>query len=91
MSVKSSISLSDQQDAFARELVAQGRYSSMSAVIQNSLDLLRQKTEAEAAQITALQALLHERQAGPFRTASEMQSGVAAMIARKRRDTSVDG
>jgi len=47
MGVKSSISLSDQQDAFARSLVEQGRFSSVSAVIQNGLDLLRQRTEAE--------------------------------------------
>ncbi|GCA52348.1 hypothetical protein KGO5_04813 [Sinorhizobium sp. KGO-5] len=33
MSVKSSISLTDQQDAFARSLVESGRYSSMSSVL----------------------------------------------------------
>jgi hypothetical protein len=31
MSVKASVSLSEQQDAFARELVRQGRYASLSA------------------------------------------------------------
>ena len=50
MSVKSSISLSDQQDAFARSLVEHGRFSSVSAVIQSGLELLRQKTEAEDAE-----------------------------------------
>lgn len=45
MSVKSSISLTDQQDAFARSLVESGRYSSMSSVLQQGLELLRQKTE----------------------------------------------
>lgn len=38
MSVKSSISLTDQQDAFARSLVESGRYSSMSSVLQQGLD-----------------------------------------------------
>jgi antitoxin ParD1/3/4 len=46
MGAKSSISLSDQQDAFARRLVEQSRFSSVSAVVQNGLDFLRQKTKA---------------------------------------------
>ena len=37
MSVKASISLTETQEAFARELVAQGRYSSLSAVLQQGL------------------------------------------------------
>lgn len=85
MSVKSSISLSDQQDAFARQLVEQGRFSSVSAVIQNGLDLLRQRTEAEEADTAALRHLLAQRREGPFVTAEEMDSRVTAMIARKRR------
>ncbi len=50
MSVKPSISLTDQQDAFARSLVETGCYSSLSSVLQQGLELLRQKTEAEAAE-----------------------------------------
>ena len=34
MTVKSSISLTDEQHSFARELVDAGRYSSVSAVLQ---------------------------------------------------------
>ncbi|KEO59991.1 ribbon-helix-helix domain-containing protein [Thioclava indica] len=90
MSVKSSISLSDQQDAFARGLVEQGRFSSVSAVIQNGLDLLRQKTEADEAETAALQLLLVERQGGAFVSGPEMQSRVSAMIGRKRRGPRVE-
>ena len=64
MTVKSSISLTDQQDAFARALVKEGRYSSVSAVIQQGLDLLRQKTEAEQAETDALRLLVDQRRAG---------------------------
>ena len=46
MSVKASISLTDSQEAFARTLVAEGRYASLSAVLQQGLELLRHQTEA---------------------------------------------
>lgn len=86
MTVKSSISLTDQQAAFARALVREGRYSSLSAVVQQGLDLLRQKTQAEEADIAALCALIDERRIGPFVPAAEMKSRVADMVARKRRE-----
>lgn len=91
MSVKSSISLSDQQDAFARSLVEQGRYSSVSAVIQNGLDLLRQRTEAEEVETAALKSLLANRLHGDFESGSEMEARVSAMIDKKRRSTRVVG
>ncbi|WP_423210693.1 ribbon-helix-helix domain-containing protein [Paracoccus yeei] len=40
MTVKSSISLSDEHHAFARAQVQDGRFSSVSAVVQHGLDLL---------------------------------------------------
>lgn len=86
MSVKSSISLTDQQAAFARSLIEQGRYSSLSAVLQNGLDLLRQKTEAEEAETAALKTLLSERQNGSFVSDTDMDAQIADLIERKRRD-----
>ena len=85
MSVKSSISLTDQQDAFARELIEQGRYPSLSAVLQNGLDLLRQKTEAEEAETAALKALLEERSRGDFLSGKDMGDYLSAMIDGKRQ------
>jgi antitoxin ParD1/3/4 len=90
MSVKSSISLTDQQDAFARSLVESGRYSSMSSVLQQGLELLRQKTEAEAVETAALRELVQRRLKGPMISATEMENRVAAMIERKRRAVRVD-
>ncbi len=90
MGVKSSISLSDQQDAFARGLVEQGRYSSVSAVIQNGLDLLRQRTEAEEVETAALKALLLARSKGDSVSETDMDGRIAAMIDRKRRSARVD-
>lgn len=85
MSVKSSISLTDQQDAFARSLVESGRHSSMSSVLQQGLELLRQKTENEAVEMAALRELVQRRLKGPMISTTEMESRVEAMIERKRR------
>lgn len=86
MTVKSSISLTDEQDAFVRSLVAAGRYPSASAVLQQGIDLLRRRLEAEEADVEALKAILDARRDGPFIDADEMQRRTEAMIARKRRD-----
>jgi antitoxin ParD1/3/4 len=66
MTVKTSISLTDEQEAYARSLVERGRYSSLSAVLQHGLDMLRRDHEAHALKIQALQALIDERRAGAF-------------------------
>jgi len=84
MSVKSSISLTDQQSAYVRSLVESGRYASVSSVLQQGLELLRQKTESEMAETEALKQLLERRIAGPVLSASEMDARIEAMIDRKR-------
>lgn len=84
MSVKASISLSESQDAFARDLVAQGRFASVSAVMQQGLELLRAETEARAAETEALRALLDDRRTGPFSEMDEMRQSTRAMLARKK-------
>jgi antitoxin ParD1/3/4 len=91
MTVKSSISLTDQQDAYARTLVDEGRYPSLSAVIQQGLDLLRQKTEAEEAEVQALRALVEQRRAGGFVSTDAMRTRVAGMLKRKRREHGLEG
>lgn len=82
MTLKTSISLTDQQAAFARELVESGRYTSLSAVLQRGLDILRQ----EEAERDALRALLEERRKGPFESNEEAKAATKAMIARKRAE-----
>ena len=90
MSVKSSISLTDQQDAFARSLVESGRYASLSSVLQQGLELLRQKTETETVETAALRELVQRRLKGPMISTTEMESRVEAMIERKRRAVRVE-
>lgn len=91
MSVKASISLTDSQDAFARDLVARGRYSSLSAVLQDGLELLRGRHESERAASEALRLLVEERRAGRFVDAAEGERRTAAMIARKRAERGLAG
>ncbi len=85
MTVKSSISLTDEQHAFARALVEAGRYASLSAVLQQGVDLLRQRMDAEEVDTAALRALLSRRREGAFVDAEGMDARLKAMIADKRR------
>jgi antitoxin ParD1/3/4 len=84
MSAKASISLSDAQEAYARELVARGTYPSLSAVLQRGLEMLRAETEAKDAEFAALKALLEERAKGEFISMEESDAEIKAMLARKR-------
>ena len=84
MTVKTSISLTDAQEAYARGLVEQGRYPSLSAVLQQGLEMLRSETEAKDAEIAALRALLEERAKGEFISLEEGRRQTEEMLARKR-------
>lgn len=84
MSVKTSVSLPDQQEAFARRMVEEGRYSSVSAVIQHGLELLRHETETKDAELAALKALLDDRRKGPFLTMDESAERLHKMLAAKK-------
>jgi antitoxin ParD1/3/4 len=84
MVVKTSVSISEQQDAFARKLVEDGRFSSVSAVIQHGLELLREEIELKEAEIEALRALIAERRAGEFVSLEEGRERTKAVMAAKR-------
>lgn len=85
MTVKSSISLTDAQHAFAKTLVDAGRFSSVSAVLQHGVELLRSEMEAETLERNALAELLAQRRSGSFISAAEMDSRLADMLKRKRQ------
>jgi len=82
MSVKASVSISEAQEAYARELVAQGRYSSLSAVVQQGLELLREQSQTT----DALRELLTQRQSGGFISLEEAERRTQDMIARKKAE-----
>ena len=85
MTVKSSISLTDDQHAFAKVLVDSGRFPSVSAVLQQGIELLRERMEDEAVERAALAEILGKRRSGPFLSATRMDSRLSRMIGRKRR------
>ena len=85
MTVKSSISLTDEQHAFARALVEAGRYPSLSAVLQQGVDLLRQRIDAEELETAALREILSRRRKGAFVDTESMDARLTGMIADRRR------
>jgi len=84
MTVKSSISLTDEQDAFARQLVEKGRFPSVSAALQHGLELLRLRFENDELEFEALRTLLIERQRGNFLSSDELMDAIAGAATRKR-------
>jgi len=84
MTVKTSVSLTDSQEAFARELVERGRYPSLSAVLQHGLELLRSERELEEAELAALRALLNTRRAGEFVSVAKGRERTQRMIRAKK-------
>ena len=89
MTVKSSIALTDEQDAFARQLVERGRFPSVSAALQQGLELLRQRFENDALEREALRTLLIERQRGKFLSSDDMMDAIAGAATRKRSEHGV--
>jgi antitoxin ParD1/3/4 len=84
MTVKISISLTDEQDAFARQLVEKGRFPSVSAALQQGLELLRQRFENDALELEALRTLLIERRRGEFVSSDDMMDAISGAATRKR-------
>lgn len=82
MSVKASVSISEAQEAYARDLVSQGRYATLSAVVQQGLELLREQSQATE----ALRELLTKRQNGTFVSLFEGEQRTQDMIARKKTE-----
>ena len=85
MTVKSSISLTDEQHAFAKTLVDAGRFPSVSAVLQQGVELLRHQMENEAVDRAALAEILTQRRAGKFVSAAKMDVRLSRMLTRKRQ------
>jgi len=76
--IKSSVSLRDDQHAFAKALVGAGRFPSVSAVLQQGLELLQQQEADAQADRAALQVLLQQRAHGEFISADQLRAKLAA-------------
>lgn len=91
MTVKSSISLTGNQHSFAKALVDAGRFPSVSAVLQQGVELLRQQIENEALERAALAEVLTQRRGSKFVSGAKMDDRLARMLARKRQAHAVRG
>jgi len=80
MSVKASVSISEAQEAYARDLVAQGRYANLSAVMQQGF--LREQSQST----DALRELLDRRQVSTFVSLDEGERRTQDMIAPKKAE-----
>lgn len=86
MSVKVSISLSQEQYDFARSLVVKGAYDSLSAVLLDALDILRREGASRFNERRALRTLLDERRRGSFINLEESNRQIEALIEHKIAD-----
>ncbi|MGO1080130.1 ribbon-helix-helix domain-containing protein [Inquilinus sp. CA228] len=80
MTVKISISLTDDQEAYARGLVDSGQYPSLSAVLQRGLDMLRRDDEIRETELQALRTLIDQRRAGPFVDLDEGEAATRRLL-----------
>ena len=84
MTVKTAISLTDDQEAYARSLVKSGQFPSLGAVLQRGLDSLRRERDLHDAGLAALRALIDRRRAGPLLDLDATDAETAAMLTRQR-------
>lgn len=85
MTIKTSISLPETQARYARDLVDRGLFPSLSAVVQHSLEALRQKEEAERTDTEALKAVLAARAEGRFLAEPQFRTRLDEMLDKATR------
>ena len=88
MTVKPTVSLTDQAHEFAQGLVASGKFASLSAVVQHGLRLVEREQEEHRSRLDATRADLERRAAQPSITVEEMDARLAAW--RAERDSGAD-
>lgn len=83
ITVKTAISLTDEQDAYARALVAPGHYPRVTAVVQRGLEILRRDAETHRVEIQGLQTLIDQRRSEPLMPLEENPQAFLATIDRE--------
>ena len=84
MTVKPTISLTDQAHEFARSLVDQGKFASLSAVVQHGLQLIKREEEEHHVRIDAIRADLDRRAETPSMSTKEMDEQLAIWRMERR-------
>ncbi|MBP0484818.1 ribbon-helix-helix domain-containing protein [Sagittula salina] len=91
MTVKMSISLTDQQAAYAPRQVEEGRFPSTSAVIQQALEAKRREDEEYEAWRAGFFEELKRRAEGPYVSAEEFGVMVEEMLEEERARLGLEG
>ena len=79
----SSYSLGDHYEAFAKELVASGRYASVSEVLRDGMRLMEEREALRTWKLAELQKAIKEGLEGPFEPLESAEEFLAEMHARK--------
>ncbi len=91
MTVKISVSISDQQAEYARKQVAEGRFSSTSAVIQQALEAKRKEDEEYEAWSAGFFEMLNARAKQPHIPLDEFRQRVDEMLKEERQRLGLEG
>ncbi|MEM9440560.1 MAG: type II toxin-antitoxin system ParD family antitoxin [Pseudomonadota bacterium] len=78
MTVKPTISLTDQAHDFARSLVEKGQFASLSAVVQHGLQLIQREEAKHQALLSAIRADLDRRAEAKSMSTEEMDEELTA-------------
>lgn len=83
MTVKPTISLTDQAHDFARSLVDKGKFASLSAVVQHGLQLIQREEAEHQARLDAIRTDLDRRAETPSVSTNEMDEKLAVWRAER--------
>jgi antitoxin ParD1/3/4 len=83
MTVKPTISLTDQAYEYAKALVERGEFASLSAVVQHGLRLMQHEEEERLARLEAIRKTLELRAAQTPISTEEMDERLAAWRAQR--------
>lgn len=89
MTTGPTVSLTDQSYELAKRLVEQGRFSSISDVLQHGLRLVQREEEHEA-RLDAIRADLARQAAQPSISTDEVDARLAARRAERDADRTAD-
>jgi len=90
MTAKSTVSLTDQAFSFAKTLVEEGKFASLSAVVQYGLGLVEQEAEEREARLEAIRTDLTRRAAQTSITPEDMDARLTDWRAVRDRGEPTD-
>ena len=90
MTFKTSISMTDDQAAFARGMVESGHFPSLSALVQHAVQSYRDEVERKEADLEMMREFFRRRIEGPFVPIEEMDGMVERSIARMRAELGLE-